>query len=264
MITVSDLRLLLRRPHPLQGRQPQVHPGQLLRHHRGQRRGQVHVPQASCPANWSRTQGEIVVGAGKRMAVLKQDHFAVRGAHGPGHGHHGLARAPRGHEGAGGALRQGGFLRGGRTARRASWRPSSPSWAAGRPRPRRPSCCPGSGSTESAHGKLMQEVDEGVKVRVLLAQALFGNPDILLLDEPTNGLDLDSISWLEEFLIEFPNIVIVVSHDRHFLNAVCTHTCDIDFGAIRMYAGQLRLLVPHEPHPRPAAEGREASAGRKR
>ena len=83
----------------------------------------------------------------------------------------------------------------------------------------------------------MREVDEGVKVRVLLAQALFGNPDILLLDEPTNGLDLASISWLEEFLIEFPNIVIVVSHDRHFLNAVCTHTCDIDFGQVRMYAG---------------------------
>jgi len=93
------------------------------------------------------------------------------------------------------------------------------------------------GTPEALHGKLMREVDEGVKVRVLLAQALFGNPDILLLDEPTNGLDLASISWLEEFLIEFPNIVIVVSHDRHFLNAVCTHTCDIDFGQMRMYAG---------------------------
>lgn len=95
----------------------------------------------------------------------------------------------------------------------------------------------GLGMAESEHRKLMREVDEGRKVRVLLAQALFGNPDILLLDEPTNGLDLDSIFWLEEFLIEFPNIVIVVSHDRHFLNAVCTHTCDIDFGAIRMYPG---------------------------
>ena len=66
---------------------------------------------------------------------------------------------------------------------------------------------------------------------------MFGNPDILLLDEPTNGLDLESISWLEEFLIEFPNTVIVVSHDRHFLNTVCTHICDIDFGKIRMYSG---------------------------
>ena len=95
----------------------------------------------------------------------------------------------------------------------------------------------GLGVAETDHEKLMKEIDEGRKVRVLLAQALFGNPDILLLDEPTNGLDLDSISWLEEFLIEFPNIVIVVSHDRHFLNSVCTQTCDIDFGAIRMYPG---------------------------
>ena len=95
----------------------------------------------------------------------------------------------------------------------------------------------GLGVPEAHHEKLMKEVDEGVKVRVLLAQALFGNPDILLLDEPTNGLDLESIDWLEDFLIEFPNIVIVVSHDRHFLNAVCTHTCDIDFGKVRMYSG---------------------------
>jgi ATPase subunit of ABC transporter with duplicated ATPase domains len=95
----------------------------------------------------------------------------------------------------------------------------------------------GLGVPESAHGKLMGAVDEGIKVRALLAQALFGSPDILLLDEPTNGLDLASISWLEEFLIECPSIVIVVSHDRHFLNAVCTHTCDIDFGQVRLYAG---------------------------
>ncbi len=95
----------------------------------------------------------------------------------------------------------------------------------------------GLGVAESYHEKFMKEVDEGIKVRVLLAQALFGNPDILLLDEPTNGLDLDSITWLEDFLIDFSNIVIVVSHDRHFLNAVCTHTCDIDYGKVRMYTG---------------------------
>lgn len=95
----------------------------------------------------------------------------------------------------------------------------------------------GLGVDEDVHEKLMQDVPESIKVRCLLAQALFGNPDILLLDEPTNGLDLDSVSWLEEFLIEFPNIVIVVSHDRHFLNAVCTHICDIDFGLIRQYPG---------------------------
>ena len=87
------------------------------------------------------------------------------------------------------------------------------------------------------HSKLMSELDESRKVRVLLAQALFGNPDILLLDEPTNGLDLESISWLEDFLMDFPNTVIVVSHDRHFLNAVCTHICDIDFGRITLYSG---------------------------
>jgi len=95
----------------------------------------------------------------------------------------------------------------------------------------------GLGLKETHHEKLMKELDGSGKVRALLAQALFGNPDILLLDEPTNGLDLESIAWLEEFLIEFPNTVIVVSHDRHFLNTVCTHTCDIDYGKIRMYSG---------------------------
>ena len=95
----------------------------------------------------------------------------------------------------------------------------------------------GLGLDEDDHGKLMAELDESKKVRVLLAQALFGNPDILLLDEPTNGLDLESISWLEDFLIDFPNTVIVVSHDRHFLNAVCTNVCDIDYGKITPYSG---------------------------
>jgi len=95
----------------------------------------------------------------------------------------------------------------------------------------------GLGLDEDDHGRLMAELDESKKVRVLLAQALFGNPDILLLDEPTNGLDLESITWLEDFLIDFPNTVIVVSHDRHFLNTVCTHVCDIDFGKITPYSG---------------------------
>jgi ATPase subunit of ABC transporter with duplicated ATPase domains len=95
----------------------------------------------------------------------------------------------------------------------------------------------GLGLDEGDHGKMMAELDESKKVRVLLAQALFGNPDLLLLDEPTNGLDLESIAWLEDFLIDFPNTVIVVSHDRHFLNAVCTHICDIDFGKITQYTG---------------------------
>jgi len=87
------------------------------------------------------------------------------------------------------------------------------------------------------HQTKMKDLDAGIKVRVLLAQALFGNPDILLLDEPTNNLDINSIMWLEEFLCEFKNTVIVVSHDRHFLDKVCTHMADIDFGQITLYTG---------------------------
>jgi ATPase subunit of ABC transporter with duplicated ATPase domains len=99
----------------------------------------------------------------------------------------------------------------------------------------------GLGLEEDYHGRMMSELDESQKVRVLLAQAIFGEPDILLLDEPTNGLDLESIAWLEEFLIDFPNTVIVVSHDRHFLNAVCTCICDIDYGKITPFAGNYDL-----------------------
>ncbi|MBD5399755.1 MAG: ATP-binding cassette domain-containing protein [Treponema sp.] len=95
----------------------------------------------------------------------------------------------------------------------------------------------GLGLEEEFHDKMMSDLDESQKVRVLLAQSIFGNPDILLLDEPTNGLDIESISWLENFLLEFENTVIVVSHDRHFLNTVCTYICDIDFGKITQYAG---------------------------
>jgi ATPase subunit of ABC transporter with duplicated ATPase domains len=95
----------------------------------------------------------------------------------------------------------------------------------------------GLGVSEELHGSLMKELDAGDKVKVLLAQALFGNPDILLLDEPTNHLDIESVAWLEEFLINFKNTVIVVSHDRYFLNKVCTHTADIDYGKIQVYTG---------------------------
>ena len=87
------------------------------------------------------------------------------------------------------------------------------------------------------HTAQMADLDGSQKVKVLLAKALFGNPDILLLDEPTNHLDLDAINWLEEFLINFPNTIIVVSHDRYFLNKVCTHTADIDYGKIELFAG---------------------------
>jgi ATPase subunit of ABC transporter with duplicated ATPase domains len=90
---------------------------------------------------------------------------------------------------------------------------------------------------EELHYQNMSELANGDKVKVLLAKALFGKPDVLLLDEPTNGLDIQSISWLEDFLIDFENTVIVVSHDRHFLNKVCTHMADLDFGKIKLYVG---------------------------
>jgi ATPase subunit of ABC transporter with duplicated ATPase domains len=95
----------------------------------------------------------------------------------------------------------------------------------------------GLGIVEEDHTKLVKELSGNQKVRVLLAQAIYGNPDILILDEPTNDLDLQTVSWLEDFLLEFKNTVIVVSHDRHFLDTVCTHIVDIDFSAIKMYTG---------------------------
>lgn len=95
----------------------------------------------------------------------------------------------------------------------------------------------GLGVETENHEKLMAELEGNLKVKVLLAQALFGNPDVLLLDEPTNHLDLDAIAWLEEFLINFDNTVIVVSHDRYFLNKVCTHIADLDYSKIQLYAG---------------------------
>jgi len=93
------------------------------------------------------------------------------------------------------------------------------------------------GIEEAKHDTIMADLPSDVKVRVLLAQALFGNPDVLVLDEPTNDLDLKTISWLEDFLLDFKNTVIVVSHDRHFLDTVCTHVCDIDYSKINLFTG---------------------------
>ena len=95
----------------------------------------------------------------------------------------------------------------------------------------------GLGVPEECYYSLMGDLDAKIKIKVLLAQALFGNPDILLLDEPTNNLDYKSTRWLENFLLDFPNTVLIVSHDRHFLNNVCTHICDVDFGKIKLYVG---------------------------
>ncbi|MBP3807040.1 MAG: ATP-binding cassette domain-containing protein [Eubacterium sp.] len=95
----------------------------------------------------------------------------------------------------------------------------------------------GLGIDTDYHYMIMGDLEDSIKVKVLLAKALFGNPDVLLLDEPTNHLDMDAILWLEEFLINFENTVIVVSHDRYFLNKVCTHTADLDYGKIQIYAG---------------------------
>ena len=95
----------------------------------------------------------------------------------------------------------------------------------------------GLGIKEDLHYKLMSELSGKEKVRVMLAQALFGNPDNLLLDEPTNDLDMETVTWLEEYLSNYENTVLVVSHDRHFLDSVCTHTVDIDFGKVNLFAG---------------------------
>ena len=95
----------------------------------------------------------------------------------------------------------------------------------------------GLGIKEDRHYMLMKDVSANEKVRVLLAKALFGNPDNLLLDEPTNDLDLDTVAWLEEYLSNFENTVLVVSHDRHFLDSVCTHTLDIDYNRVKLFAG---------------------------
>lgn len=99
------------------------------------------------------------------------------------------------------------------------------------------------GISEDLHQQQMKQLEGSQKVRVLLAQALFGNPDILILDEPTNQLDIDTCMWLEEFLINFENTAIVVSHDRHFLDKVCTYVCDIDYGKIQMYSGNYSFWV---------------------
>lgn len=181
-------------------------------------------------------RGEISIGKGQRMAVLKQDHFAFETypvLETVIMGYPKLYEVQKEREAI---YAKADFTEadGMRASELESDFADLGGWEA---EAQAGQLLSGLGLDEGDHGRLMSELDESKKVRVLLAQALFGNPDILLLDEPTNGLDLESIAWLEEFLINFPNTVIVVSHDRHFLNAVCTTTCDIDFGKITPYSG---------------------------
>jgi ATPase subunit of ABC transporter with duplicated ATPase domains len=181
-------------------------------------------------------KGEISVGPGERIAMLRQDHFAfdeetVFNTVMMGHARLYQVLAEREAIYAKGEFTEADGIRSGELeaefAEMNGYEAESEAAV----------LLNGLGIPEALRHKQVKELDGGEKVRVLLAQALFGNPDILLLDEPTNHLDLKSIAWLEEFLAQFQNTVIVVSHDRHFLNQVCTHVADIDFGKITVYVG---------------------------
>lgn len=181
-------------------------------------------------------KGDISVGAGQRIAMLRQDHFAfdeetVFNTVMMGHRELYQIMAEREAIYSKGEFTEADGIRSGELealfAEMNGYEAESEAAV----------LLNGLGIPEDLRGKKMKELEGGEKVRVLLAQALFGNPDILLLDEPTNHLDLKSIAWLEEFLSRFQNTVIVVSHDRHFLNQVCTHVADIDFGKITVYVG---------------------------
>ncbi|MCH5283706.1 MAG: ATP-binding cassette domain-containing protein [Treponema sp.] len=180
--------------------------------------------------------GTIAIGSGERMAVLKQDHFAFDSYSVKDTVMFGFPKLYEVAKAREAIYEKEDFSEedGNRAAELEAEFSEMGGWEAENQIEQMLS---GLGLEEEFHDKMMSELDESQKVRVLLAQALFGNPDILLLDEPTNGLDLESISWLEEFLMEFPNIVIVVSHDRHFLNSVCTYICDIDYGKISQFTG---------------------------
>src|SRR3989440_6304055 len=121
----------------------------------------------------------------------------------------------------------------------------------------------GLGVEASLHERKMSELQGGQKVRVLLAQALFGNPTALLLDEPTNNLDLDSVHWLQRYLCDYEGVLIVISHDRHFLNSVCTHTADIDYETIIMYNGGYDDMVMAKTQVRARIEAENANREKK-
>ncbi len=180
--------------------------------------------------------GEIIISSGQRMAVLRQDHFAFND-------YTVLETVIMGYEQLYAVMKERDTIYskedfteedGLRAAELAGEFAEMGGWEA---EAQAAQMLNGLGIATDLQQKKMSDVEDNVKVRVLLAQALFGNPDILLLDEPTNHLDLESIHWLEDFLANFDNTVIVVSHDRHFLNTVCTHIADIDFGKIQLYVG---------------------------
>jgi ATPase subunit of ABC transporter with duplicated ATPase domains len=182
------------------------------------------------------TSGQIAIGPGERIAVLKQDHFEFDQTQV-------LQTVLMGHKKLWDVLHEKDAIYakadfsdadGVRAAELETLFADMEGWNA---ESDAANLLSDLGVTEEHHHKLMNELNGNQKVRVLLAQALFGNPDILLLDEPTNDLDVDTISWLENFLADFQNTVIVVSHDRHFLDAVCTHIVDIDFSKIKLYTG---------------------------
>ena len=180
--------------------------------------------------------GSVIFPVGMRLAVLKQDHFAYNE-------HDALTTVLMGHERLYEVMQEKEALYakpdfddadGMRSAELEAEFGALNGWEA---EAQAGELLGGLGIPVSRHGVLVKDLDDGDKVRVLLAQAVFGEPDILLLDEPTNHLDVESILWLEEFLLSFKNTVIVVSHDRHFLNKVCTHTADIDFQKVQLYTG---------------------------
>jgi ATPase subunit of ABC transporter with duplicated ATPase domains len=182
------------------------------------------------------SSGNVVVPKGMRISVLKQDHFAYSDFSA-------LDTVLMGHEKLYRVTQEKDFIYaksefddadGMRVAELEAEFAEMNGWGA-EAQAAELLCC--LGIPTPRHDTLVKDLDDGDKVRVLLAQAVFGDPDILLLDEPTNHLDVDSILWLEEFLAEFRNTVIVVSHDRHFLNKVCTHTADIDFSTIQLHTG---------------------------
>ncbi len=182
------------------------------------------------------TKGEVTVKPGERLAVLRQDHFAFDE-------HTALETVLMGHKRLYAVMMEKEVLYqkadfsdedGVKLGELEGEFAELDGWNA---EPNAETMLNGLGVTGEHHRMLMRELDGPMKVKVLLAQALFASPDILLMDEPTNNLDFHAIKWLENFLMDFPNTVIVVSHDRHFLNNVCTHIVDIDFGKIQMYVG---------------------------